>query len=343
MVELDERSKKILLAIIQSYIDLNEPIGSRMVTERFSFGLSPATIRNTMAELNESGYLTQPHTSAGRIPTERGYRLYVDSLSKDFSLCPNKTFLQYLSNKLRFIEKDINKLIEEISKTLSTISHYVGIAMQPRSEEIVLKRIEIIRHKNNSLLCLLISEGGIVKNKTITWDDTFSQKDLCRIVKYLNHELTGLPFKEIKKKIISQISKEKTACDKLISNALRICREAIMWATDYNYSGEISGTRNLPEFATMAQVKKIFQAIEDKHLIVKLLDKISDSQGVQVFIGSENILPEMRDFSVVVSTYYDGRAPGTIGIIGPTRMNYEHIIPIVDQTAKTLTEILLER
>lgn len=342
-MDLDERSKKILWAIIQSHIDLNEPVGSQMVTQRFSFGLSPATIRNTMADLKNLGYITQPHPSAGRVPTEKGYRLYVNALLKEYLPSPDEAPLQELSMRLRAIEKDINRLIEETSKALSAFSCYLGIAMQPRSEEIILKRLEIIKHRSNRVLCILISEEGIVKNKVITLDETFSQGDLDRIIKYLNRELTGLTLKEIKSEIISQMSMEKTLCDRLIANALRICNEVIMWATEYSYIGEISGACNLTEFATITQIKKIFRAIEDKRLIVKLLEWIADSQDVQVFIGSENILPEMREFSMVVSTYSDGyRARGTVGIIGPTRMNYGRVIPIVDHTAKTLTQILSE-
>lgn len=345
MTELDERSKKILCAVIKSYIDLNGPVGSRIVTKRFSFGLSPATIRNTMADLDDLGYLTQPYTSAGRVPTDKGYRLYVDTLLKEHSLSPNKTFLQYLSKRLRSIKKDINRLIEDASKTLSAFSHYLGVAIPPQTEEIILKQIEFIKHREDKVLCILISEEGTVKNKIIALDEILTQRGIDRITKYLNHELTGLTLKEIKTKIISQMAMEKTICDRLIANALRMCRKAITGVTEYTaYMDGVSGAYNLPDFATIAQIKKIFKALEDKHLIAKLLDKIANSEGIQVFIGSENILPEMKEFSMVVSTYNDSHiARGTIGVIGPTKMNYEHVIPIVDHTAKTLTQILSER
>lgn len=344
MANLNERSKKILWAIIHGYIDSNEPVGSCLVSERYFFGLSPATIRNIMAELKELGYITQPHTSAGRIPTEKGYRLYVNSLLKEraFSI-EDKPFSQQLSNRLHSIEKDLKRLIEEASRALSRFSHYLSVATSQRSEDTKLKRMEFIRDRGNNVLCILISEDGMVKNKIIAVDEMLTQRDLDRITKYLNSELTGLSLKEIKTKIISQMSIEKTICDKLISNAFRMCRKAIMWAAADGFIGEISGNCNLPDFATLPQIKKIFHAIEDKHLIVRLLDKIYDSQGVQVFIGSENILPEMKDFSLVFSTYNGRDACGTIGIIGPTRMNYKSVIPIVDHTAKTLTQILSGR
>jgi len=346
MSTLDKRGESILWAIIESYIASHGPVGSRTVTRKYSLNLSPATIRNTMADLEELGYIMQPYTSAGRIPTERGYRLYVDSILKKNTLRTNKKLLQQLYSRLCTIEKDINKLIKATSKTLSVFSHYLGVATPPKAEEITLKRIEFIRHGRNNLLGILISEEGIVKNKILHSEkDFFTQRQLDKITNYLNSELTGLTIREIKTKILSQISKEKTACNNLIMNALMLCKKVIAWETgNIFFMGEISGTCNLPDFATMKQIKDLFKAIEDKHLMVTLLDKMSLSEGVQVFIGSENIVTELKELTMVGSTYNDGhRTLGTIGIIGPTRMNYEIVIPIVDLTAKTLTQILSER
>ncbi len=346
MSDLDERSKKILWVIVQSYIVFNGPIGSNTVSKMFPFRLSPATIRNTMANLEELGYLIQPHISAGRIPTDRGYRLYVNTLLGERCTSSfNKEFLQKLSDRLHSIKKDIDRLIEEASRTLSVFSHYLGVATPPRSEEITFKRIEFIKYKKNRALCILISEEGIVKNKAIDLEEMLSQTQLDNIAEYLNHEFTGLTLKDIKTKIISQMSMKKRVCDKLIADALRMCKNVITWESEnLLYMSGISGTIYLPDFATIKQIKEIFRAIEDKHFMVKLLDKISGSDGVQVFIGSENRLSEMNELSLVVSTYnrYQ-RAIGTVGIIGPRRMDYEKVIPIVDHTAKTLTQILSEK
>jgi len=344
MNAISERNKKILWAIIQSYIALKGPVGSSTVTKRYPLGLSPATVRNTMAELEELGYITQPHTSAGRIPTEKGYRLYVNTLlTKNLHI--NKSLLQRLSNRLRLIEKDVNRLIKETSRTLSIFSNYLGIVTPPKADEITLKYIKFIKHEGNKVLGVLISNEGVIKNKVIVLEDTLTQKQLDKINNYLNDALTGLTLREIRTEILTQISQEKTICDKLISNALRLCNNVITWETEYMYyTGEISGATNLPDFATMKQIKEIFKAIEDKHLMVKLLDKMAASGCVQVFIGSENILSEVKEFSLVASTYNErGRPLGTIGVIGPTRMNYEKVIQIVDFTAKTLTQIFSER
>ncbi len=347
MTVLDERSLKILWAVTESYIASNGPVGSRTVTRKYSFALSPATIRNTMADLEELGYIIQPYTSAGRIPTERGYRLYVNSILKKYRLAKNKRkkLLKQLSDNLPSIEKDVHKLIRDVSKTLSDLSHYLGVATPPKEEDITLKRIEFIKHERKKVFGILISDEGIIKNKLIYMEELFTQKQLNKIARYLNNELTGLTLGEVRARIISQISREKTICNELIINALILCKKLIEWDTENIFhSGEISGAANLPDFANMTQIKELFRAIEDKHLMVKLLDKMTGSEGVQVLIGSESTISEMKELSMVGSTYNDGnRTLGTIGVIGPTRMNYEMVIPIVDLTAKTLTQILSER
>ncbi len=346
MTGMDERSKKILWAVIESYIASNGPVGSRTLMKKYPFGLSSATIRNTMADLDELGFVAQPHTSAGRIPTERGYRFYVDALLQERSFHINKSLLYQLVDKLRLIEKDINKLLKEASKTLSAFSHYLGVVTAPNEDEMILEHIEFIPHKKNKILCVLISEEGIVKNKVITLEeDTFNQSQLHKITRYLNNIFKGLTLSEIRIKIVSRISQEKVICDKLIDNALILCKKVLEWENEnIFYMGQISGACNLPDFATMQQIKELFKAIEEKHFMVKLLDKIAGSEGVQVFIGSENIISEMKGLSLVVSTYKDGtRTLGTIGIIGPTSMNYDKVIPIVNHTATTLTQILSER
>ncbi|MBI5025645.1 MAG: heat-inducible transcription repressor HrcA [Nitrospirae bacterium] len=341
MTELNERNRKILWAIIQSYINLHEPVGSRQVTKKYSLGLSPATIRNIMADLEEQGYLSQPHSSAGRVPTDKGYRVYVNTLIKEYDPSFNKDTLNELTCKLECITKDIIRLIRETSKTLSMLSHYLGVATLPKPSEMILKRIEFIKHKKDQILGILISEEGIVRDRIFSVKENFSQKDLDKITEYLNYEFKGLTLEEVSAKIILQISMEKTICDRLISNALKLCNEAIAVANNELYIDGIYEAFDLPDFANMARIKELFNAIKDKHLIIKFLDEIMRLDGIQVFIGSENPFAEMKDLSIVASTYNDGRRTlGSIGIIGPTRMNYSDVISIVDHTAKTLTQIL---
>jgi heat-inducible transcriptional repressor len=298
-----------------------------------------------MADLEELGYITQPYTSAGRIPTEKGYRLYVNSILKNYALKNRKKTLQQLQYKLRIIEKDIHRLIKEASRTLSDFSHYLGVAIPPKVEDITIKKIEFLGYDRRKIHAILISEEGIIRNKIISMNEPVTQQQLKKITRYLNDEFSGLTLKELKTIILNELSEEKNVCDKLILEALMICKKIMAWETEHLFQpGEISGTGNLTEFATMKQIKQLFSAIEDKHLLVKLLEKMTAAVGVQVFIGSENIISEIRELSMVAATYHDGhRMLGTIGIIGPTRMDYERVIPIVDLTAKTLTQILSEK
>ncbi len=340
---LDERRKKILWAIIQSHIDLNIPIGSFLVAKLFPIGLSPATIRHTMAKLEEMGYIAQPHTSAGRVPTEKGYKFYVNTLMEEQTLFIKSSLCHELPNKLRVIKKDNNILIKEAAKTLSSFSSYLAIAIPPRTDDIVLKRIKFIKYEKKEVLTVLISNEGTVKNTIIELDKVHTQKQLDRAAYYLNNSFSGLTIKKVREKLAYQLHKEKTFFDELIVDLLIFCKDAIT-SEAYNFSlSGLSGTSNLPDFATIKQTKEILKAIEEKYFMLKLLNQISGSQGTRVFVGMENILPAMKELSMVISTYKDKKnASGAIGIIGPTRMNYRKLIPIVDHTAKAITQILSE-
>lgn len=342
MKKLDERRKKILWTIIQSYIDLNTPIGSISLTKKYPMGLSSATIRNTMVKLEEMGYLSQPHASAGRVPTEKGYRFYVENLLEE-QLSLSSEMLRDLSRRLRIYRKNDSELIDEAAKTLSSYSQYLAIATPPRVDDILLKRIKFIKYENRKILTILISEDGIVKNKIIELDKIHSQSQLDEAAMYLNSKFSGLTLKEVRKQMSSQLLKEKTLYDRLTANLLYACKNLLLSETEALSLNGLSGTSYLPDFADMKQLKDILRVIEDKKFMLKLLHHISDSQGTQVIVGMENILPAMKELSMVISTFNNSRfISGAIGIIGPTRMNYKKMIPIVDHTAKALTEILSE-
>lgn len=341
MKKLDERRKKILWAIIQSHIDLNTPIGSKYITKHFAIGLSPATIRNTMAKLEELGFITQPHTSAGRIPTEKGYRFYVDALMEEHTLSINSDLTNKLSRQLIGTGSSNDMLIKEAAKTLSMFSHYLAIATPPKLDDAVLKRIKFIKHENRKILVVLMSDDGIVNNRIIELDKVYSQRKLDMASQYLNSRFCGLSIKKVREKIAYQLYKEKTLYDELIENLLYLCKEIIPAEHEGFSLNSLSGASNLPDFATMKQIKEILRAIEDKHFMLKLLKQVSGSEGTRVIVGMENILPAMKELSLVISTYSDKQlASGAIGIIGPTRMNYRMLIPMVDETAKALTQIL---
>ncbi|RJQ14689.1 MAG: heat-inducible transcription repressor HrcA [Nitrospiraceae bacterium] len=343
MEHLDERRKKILCSIIQSHIELNVPIGSFFITQNFSIGVSPATIRNTMANLEDLGYIMQPHTSAGRVPTEKGYRFYVDTLLEEQALSVNISLPLELSDKLQVPGKDNGKIVKAAAQTLSLYSHYLAIAIPPKTEDITLRRIKFVRYEGKKVLVVLISDEGTISNKIITLDKIYTQKQLDKAAVCLNSQFRGLTIKKVQEYITHQLRSDRIVCDQLIASLLAFCREMIAQEACNFAFDELSGASNLPDFATMKQIKEILRAIEDRQFMLKLLNQISGSNGIQVFVGMNNIVPALNELSMVISTYNDKKsANGAIGIIGPTRMNYKKLIPVVDYTAKTLTRILTE-
>ena len=337
---LDERSKKILQAVIQCYINTPGPVGSRVVSKKFHFGFSPATIRNIMSDLEEMGYLSQPHTSAGRVPTDSGYRFYVDSLSSEKRQI-NNALTAELNKKFELLKKDINSFLDDASKMLSELSHYIGITMSPNTSMTTLSKIELLKYRDDQLAVILFTDEGIIKNKVVPVDPEISQKELNIIAEYINSRFKGQSLDEIKRLILKEMTRERVLCDSLISEAIRICRTAFSSAPGNIYISGLSEVLRLPEFCDINRIRELLQTLEAKHIIVNLLDNIADSEGTQVLIGAENLLEEMKQFSLVAATYKEGNRPiGTVAIIGPKRMNYQEAISIVDSTAQFITKLL---
>ncbi len=344
MYELSERTKKVLFAVVQSYINYPDPVGSRAITKRYGFGLSPATIRNIMADLEEMGFLRQPHTSAGRVPTDLGYRFYVNSLAEEPDYYPDKEIFKDIYLKLETLKNDIEMLLGETTKSFSMLSHYLGIAMSPVIDTTTLKRINIIKYKNDNAVVTLLTDEGIIKNKIVKIDPKLSQKDLNRMASYINTEFSGYSMDEIRLKILHEMSKEKIRCDALISRAMNLCQEALCFSEGALFVSGLAEVLKLPDFADLQKIRELSKALEDKHTIIKLLDKLSESEGVKVIIGSENTLDELKKLSVIVSTCKESNRPvGIVGIIGPTRMDYAKAIYIVDNTAKFISQMLSGR
>jgi len=340
---IDDRIYRVLWAVVESYITNPDPVGSRFVTKKYAFNLSPATIRNIMADLEEMGFLHQPHTSAGRVPTDKGYRFYVDSLSHGEALL-NAYLAEEIMHKLENLRNDISALLKETSRALSTVSHYVGVALSPGSEKTTLRGINLFMYKEGQVMAVLLTDEGIVKSKRIRLDCDLTQRDLSRISDYLNSEFSGQTIDEIRSRMVGEMQRDKALCDTLISRAMRICREALYFDYGDVFISGFSEVLGLPDFSDLQKIKVISRAIEDRHLIIKLLNTLSRSEGVSVVIGSENPASEMQTLSMVVSSYKEGDKPmGTIGIIGPTRMDYQRAITIVDTTARFISKVLSER
>ena len=337
---LGDRDRQILTSVINEYILTAEPVGSRNIARRYDINLSSATIRNVMSDLEEMGFLHQPHTSAGRIPTERALRFYVDSILKVKSLDQREK--DRIRKRYKFSELEASDLVRQTSEVLSVLSRHVSIVSAPKLVGTVLKHIEFIKISRDRILVIFVSQSGFVQNRIIEDRDDISQSELDKYTNYLGEVLVGVSLEGVRGKIEEEMKQEKTAYDELLSKALELTRKVFGKEKDPELFME--GQVNLlecPEFSEVGSMKSLLQALEEKKLLLHLLDKTMDAEGIQIFIGSEVPVSEMQTLSIITSPYRHGeKVVGALGIIGPTRMNYLKLIPIVEYSAQLLTEFL---
>jgi len=334
--ELTERQRKILESVIHCYTLTAEPVGSRTIARKYGLGLSPATIRNVMADLEEMGYLYQPHTSAGRVPTEKGYRVYVDELMEESELTPEEKRL--IRSEYEKIKHEVDRIIEHTSRILSLISRYIGVAATPPLREGAFKRLELISVGANTVLSVIITFSGIVRNKLISLDFELPDKVLNRIAVLINERLSGLPISRIRE--LAQNPVELRRMLDLEGREIDLVRYALDIEPDVQVY--LDGQANIlsqPEFSSIERSERVFRALEKKDRIWRILFPKSSSD-VEVKIGSEVKCEGMEECSVVSATYKVGDLTGTIGIIGPKRMVYPKIIPLVRYTAQIVSSIL---
>ena len=341
--ELNDRSQNILRAVILSYIRTAYPIGSRTLTKTFDFGLSPASIRNIMADLEELGYLIQPHPSAGRVPSEKGYRFYVDGLLSEAD--PEAKYYDFGVQQYPFHKTDdVRVLLQETSRMLSLCSHYAGIVLTPKFANMLFQHLQFIKIKRQHILIVFVSTEGLVQTKVIETDEDFAQQNLDRFSFFLDDRFKGFTLEEIRSRLLDQMWEDKESYSRLLRMALVPISESLQEA-----QGEelyLEGATNIleqPEFSNVEKMKALFRTFEEKYNIMKLLDKCFNSEGVKVFIGSENAFLGTNDCSLVITNYKRGnQVLGALGIIGPTRMEYSRVIPLVDYTARRLSQTLAE-
>jgi len=337
--QLTERSRQILEAIVEDYIATAEPIGSRTVTRRHDLSLSPATVRNVMSDLEELGFLASPHTSAGRVPTDKAYRFYVDSLLEVRNVAREEQ--EEIRKRCSLAGKDLGEVLRETSRTLSTLSDYMGIVVAPRFTTNLFRQIEFVKLGGRRLLAILVSQNGTVQNKLIETDEELHAADLTRMANYLNHLLQGLTIAQVKERILEEMRSDKIKYDALLAQALRFSQETLIDTEAEVFIGGQANILEQPEFADVGRMKEIFRAFEEKGQILGLLDRCLEAQGVNIYIGSEAHLSQMMGMSLITATYMTGKNTlGVLGVIGPTRMGYAKVIPIVNYTAQLVSRIL---
>lgn len=338
--ELSERSRLILQAIIEDYTVTGEPVGSRTLSRRAGINLSPASVRNVMADLEELGYIYSPHTSAGRVPTDKGYRYYVASLLRVRQL--SREVREHLRRECQFRDLDTEGLLREAGRILSATSNYTGLVMVPRFTSTVFRRIEFVRLAETRVLVVFITQAGIVQHKLIEVNEPLTQGELDEVTNYLNQEFSGLSIQEIKGRIANQMAQERALFDSLQRRALLLSS----YVLQYDLGGQVfvEGASNIleqPEFADLSTMKRLLRTFDQKTLLVELLDKAQQVEGVQILIGSADIHSEIEGCSLVTSCYTSNRGTtGILGVLGPTRMPYAMVIPLVDFAASLISDIL---
>ena len=337
---LNERSQNILEAIVEDYISSAEPVGSRAISRKHNFNLSPASVRNVMADLEEMGLLCSPHTSAGRIPTGKGFQYYIDTLLEVRDLNSNEK--QNLRNSYRFQNMRMEDIMQEVGRVLSSLSQYTGLVMAPKFISTVFRQIEFIRLSRGRLLMIYVSETGLVQNKVIEADPSLTVSDLEQISNYLNSELNGLSIHEVRAKLNQELKEDRIHYDKLKKQALNLSCAALQdEIEDQVYVSGASLMLGQPEFSTPEQMKRLVQAFESKKLLIELLDRGHSARGVQIFIGSDSNQIDLEGCSLITSNFSNQKgAIGTLGVVGPIRMNYSQVVPIVDFTAQLLSRVL---
>ncbi len=341
---LDERQRQILLAVVCNYIATADPVGSRTIARKYGFGISPATIRNIMADLEEMGFLVQPHTSAGRIPTDRGLRFYVDHLEQSRKSLEEPEASD-IDEALQ-MEIELGHLMKKTTELLSQLSQQASLVLAPNLKSTVCRHIDFIKLSHSQALVLFISETGLVHKRVISLAEDISQDTFDKMSKLITTELMGLSLAKIRLKLLKMMKTEKTQFDKLLAQAIKLSQQFFSEEADDSelYVGGTFNMMNQPEFADIEKMRHLFKAFEEKRLLIHILDKCIDDEDVIVIIGEENDVEDMQDLSFVISSYKSGgRALGVVGIIGPKRMNYTQVIPIVGHTAKAVSRLLTER
>ena len=335
MQELDERKQKILHAIIQNYLETGEPVGSRTISKYADLGLSSATIRNEMSDLEEMGYIIQPHTSAGRIPSDMGYRFYVDQLmkEKEQEVTEMKELMIQRQDKMELV-------LKQMAKVLAANTNYATMITSPQYHRTKLKFIQLSVISEDQLLAVVVAEGNVVKNKVIPISHGLDNETILKLNILLNTSLNGLTMEEINLSTIAKLKEQAGIHSEVINSVLDAVAEAIQMDDDLEVY--TSGTTNIfkyPELADSTKASALISAFEDKQQLASLMEDMKDGEdsGIQVYIGNETPGQTMKDCSVVTTTYELGEGmKGTIGIIGPKRMDYEKVV----DNLKTLTNQL---
>ena len=337
---INDRAQQILKSLIELYIRHGQPVGSKALVEDARLPISAATVRNVMAELEEQGLITSPHTSAGRIPTASGYRLFVDSL---LSVQPiAEPTLSRLQIELQ-APQSAQDLVTSTSKLLSEITAQAGVVTLPKREKIILRQIEFLPLADNRVLVVLVANKQEIQNRVIQLHRTYAKAELSAAARFLNETYAGKSLETARRELLASMERDRAQMDNLMRTVVDVAEQALQPednSNDYVLSGQ-THLLSASEPASMEKIRGLFDAFNEKRDILHLLDHCVTARGIQIFIGQESGYDVLDDYSVITAPYEEGgRIVGVLGVIGPTRMAYDRVIPVVDATARLLSAAL---
>jgi len=335
--DLSRRAQKILHAVVTEYLSVGDAVGSRTVTRRHDLGLSPATVRNVMADLEELGLLEQRHTSAGRVPTASGLRFFIDSLLKVRGLTPRERD----EIRERVTAPSPDEVMQRASRLLSDLTHHAAVILAPDPDEARLERIEFLPLRDGKLIAVLVTTDGRIENRLVI--DNVESSRLERIHNYLNQLLAGMTLDEVRDRVIRELGEDKHRYDEAVTSALRLGHAVFVKAPERSAEVVIAGQANLLDDVQPEQIRDLLRTLEDKETLIRLLDRTRTADGLQVFLGTETAMQALSGSSIVAASYGPEEQPiGALAVIGPMRMNYGKVMSVVDFTADTVSQLLAD-
>lgn len=342
-MELNDRKIRILQAIIKNYLDTAEPVGSRTISRRYDLGVSSATIRNEMSDLEDLGFIVQPHTSAGRVPSDKGYRLYVDHLMQHPALSDEQVYIMQKILMERVGRLDF--LLKEISDLLAVMTNYTSIVTTPQYKKIKLKHMQLIPLDEKSIVLVIVTDGNIVKNHVININNPIQDNQLTTLTNLLNMYLQGLTIEDINLPLIQTIKREMGIHGEILNNVLDAISETLQHSDDIDiFTSGTTNILNFPEFNDIIKAKNLIHLLEQKDTVLTMLDNTdfkNSDEVINITIGGENSMKELKDCSIITTTYkLGGETVGAIGIIGPTRMDYGKVVSTLEYLVRQVDPLL---
>lgn len=341
--ELDSRAREVLREIVMQHVATGEAISSRSLAKCGRFHLSPASLRNVMADLEDAGYLAQPHTSAGRVPTDRGYRFFIDHLMRSRALTQHER--EVIDGEVSHAT-EIDEMLQLASRLLSKLSDQVGVVFMPTLLQFAIRSMDFVLVAEGKIMCVIVGTNGVVVNKIVETRSLFTREELEKISRYISIEFSGMTLDSIRRRLIRMTEEERAVHDAMLQKTIALGIEAVGEVSPLDHELYVEGTTSIlmkPEFADAVAMRKTFLALQEKERLIEILNSCLNEDGLQILIGGESDFTQIHNFSIVARSYGTHNAPlGIVGILGPMRMEYARMAPLVDYLGRALSRKIEE-